>query len=307
MGFHNRLLSTVDDRTFAKLMAKSEVQISLKSMVETGTGKYLPPNSKSEDVMLQIASFLYKELPVRMAHRISELEALPFGMAEMPSILATRKLYKTSLSEMLDFTVPTTYAEEAEFKRDLEKIYQRHNEVLIMTARALFEWKEAGKMEEAIQEARGRVQSKAEKGPKGRFASNEPGIGEELVDFPELHEVLDHFLTSRIGIRVLIGQYLALHPEPTAKLLQFRYLQNTESHHGLGGMSSFTEPDSNAQLEDADVGLICMRTKPAEIAAAAAADATDIFERQLTDLVAPEVKIIGNTECVSARICIVSA
>ena len=35
-----------------------------------------------------------------------------------------------------------------------------------------------------------------------------------LTDFPEIHSFLDGFYMSRIGIRILIGQHIALHEPP---------------------------------------------------------------------------------------------
>ena len=35
--------------------------------------------------------------------------------------------------------------------------------------------------------------------------------GAGLTEFPEIHQFLDGFYLSRIGIRILIGQHLALH------------------------------------------------------------------------------------------------
>ena len=32
-----------------------------------------------------------------------------------------------------------------------------------------------------------------------------------LTEFPEIHQFLDGFYLSRIGIRILIGQHIALH------------------------------------------------------------------------------------------------
>ena len=34
-----------------------------------------------------------------------------------------------------------------------------------------------------------------------------------LTDFPEIHSFLDGFYLSRIGIRILIGQHIALHEQ----------------------------------------------------------------------------------------------
>ena len=35
--------------------------------------------------------------------------------------------------------------------------------------------------------------------------------GAGLTEFPEIHQFLDGFYLSRIGIRILIGQHIALH------------------------------------------------------------------------------------------------
>lgn len=39
--------------------------------------------------------------------------------------------------------------------------------------------------------------------------SSEVGLG----DLPEIHQFLDGFYLSRIGIRILIGQHIALHDD----------------------------------------------------------------------------------------------
>lgn len=40
--------------------------------------------------------------------------------------------------------------------------------------------------------------------------------GAGLTEFPEIHQFLDGFYLSRIGIRILIGQHIALHePQKT--------------------------------------------------------------------------------------------
>jgi pyruvate dehydrogenase kinase 2/3/4 len=299
----------VDDAVVKKLAKKQQVPVSLRSMVDTGTGKYLPPTATPEDVMVQVATFLHKEMPVRMSHRIIELDTLPYGLCDMPSIKIMRDWYHQSLSEILAFkTSPNTYAEEEEFKEAMQGIYERHNDTLLTTARGLYEFKNTGTMAEAIARMEAKSPQKKKKAG-GKYKQmtgfgNEgsgpdtPGIGVELADLPALHEALDQFLMCRMGIRVLLGQYLALHPEPTAKLLQFRHLKER------GALSSFTDVSNLHALDEelADVGMICMRTQPAKIAANAAADAADIFERQLPDYDAPEVVIIDPSNCIMSFI-----
>ena len=77
----------------------------------------------------------------------------------------------------------------------------------------------------------------------------------DLSEYSEVHSFLDKFYMSRVGIRMLIGQQLAL---------------------------GQTQPDGY-------VGVICNKVSPKEEADRAIADATYVCER--TYGVAPDVKI----------------
>ena len=62
---------------------KKQTNVSLKALMETGMGKRLDlePNlineGASSRVRIQIACFLHRELPIRLAHRVLELEQTP--------------------------------------------------------------------------------------------------------------------------------------------------------------------------------------------------------------------------------------
>jgi hypothetical protein len=43
----------------------------------------------------KVASFLRRELPIRLAHRIQDLERVPY-MSGMPSVINVKKLYTQS-------------------------------------------------------------------------------------------------------------------------------------------------------------------------------------------------------------------
>ena len=83
----------------------------------------------------------------------------------------------------------------------------------------------------------------------------------EFADQEDIHQFLDAFYMSRIGIRMLIGQYLALREESA----------------GSGY-----------------VGLICQHTSPAEVAQAAMEDAQYMCRRRYGD--APVVTMHGRTD-----------
>jgi len=293
-------------------MQQKQTSVSLKAMVETGLGKFIPPGAPSNQVLIQVASFLHRELPIRFAHRVKELESLPYGLSDTPSIQKLIDGYVESLDDVIRENAPETDDEERKFKIKMRKIYSRHADTLITIAKGLYEFKNSDEMRVAIEEMNQR--KKKEASVRGRYRqktgfgygygaersesmeSEDLGIGDQLADFKDIHRGIDTFLMHRIGIRVIIGQYLAIDPGPTSRFMQFRHL--TDNNRRGSSMSSLTEPSS----EVSDVGLICTRTRPAEIATAAAEDAADIFERQLPDFDAPKVEIIGNISCTMAYI-----
>jgi len=55
----------------------------------------------SQGRLLQAAEFLRQELPVRLAHRVVELESLPQNLNKMPSVLRVRQWYMDSFQELV--------------------------------------------------------------------------------------------------------------------------------------------------------------------------------------------------------------
>lgn len=133
------------------------------------------------DGLLQNAAFLCAELPVRLSKRISELEALPYGLSNTVPVMTVRQWYEDSLREIVSFPPPQDVAEAEAFRARLENIFERHRDVVPMLARGVLQIKEAV-----------------------RATAGDQGC-------PFLTQFLDRFYLSRIGIRVLIAQHLALH------------------------------------------------------------------------------------------------
>lgn len=46
--------------------------------------------------ILQAGTFISEELPIRLAHRVKELDELPNGLNEMPSIVRVKDWYAQS-------------------------------------------------------------------------------------------------------------------------------------------------------------------------------------------------------------------
>ena len=173
-----------------------QTSVSLQALMRTGRGEYLHKTfgdekrdkyAATELVLIQVASFLRRELPIRLAHRIQDLESIPV-LRDMTSVKEVRNLYIKSFLEIMAFdTKIQTADQEAEFADIVENIYERHSKVLVQMARGAYEFRHAVRQERGTQDF-------------------------ELEE--ETHEFLNRFYLCRIGIRVLIGQYLALRQPP---------------------------------------------------------------------------------------------
>mmetsp|Transcript_18072 Transcript_18072/g.46329 ORF Transcript_18072/g.46329 Transcript_18072/m.46329 type:complete len:303 (-) Transcript_18072:168-1076(-) len=153
----------------------------------------------------------------------------------MPSVVRVREWYEQSFVEIRKSAQPIDLASEQEFHDLLKRIYDRHAPTLVTMARGVHELRQA--------------------------LIKQHGARFEFGDVTQIHSFLDKFYMSRIGIRILIGQYLELHREPQ-----------------LPGY----------------VGLINRHTSPAEIFSQAVEDAKYLCERTHGD--SPEVLLQGRTD-----------
>lgn len=240
-----------------KHASRPQTSASLQTLMKTGRGEYLhktyedhehnpDDNSKvaTDKILMQVAGFLRHELPIRLARRILDLDRVPH-MKEMNSVKQVRDLYVTSFLELLSVEKQIrNMKQEEEFAAILESIYERHASVLVQMARGAFELRAAIR--------NGTIHH-------GSLTSN----GRSVVEFEALedtHAFLDRFYISRIGIRVLIGQYLSLRQHPVENY----------------------------------IGLICLKTSPYEIVKRAIDDAAFMCTRKYGD--APEVIITGRLD-----------
>ncbi|KAG7368256.1 two component system sensor histidine kinase [Nitzschia inconspicua] len=224
---------------------KVQTPVSLQALMRTGRGEFLDKHfedaavekhTATELVLMQVASFLRRELPIRLAHRIQDLEKVPL-MRDMQSVKEVKQLYIQSFLELLEFDKKIVNADqEAAFSRLVEGIYERHSRVLVQMAKGAYEF---------------RNHIAAEKGMNAK---------DVFAKMEETHDFLDRFYLCRIGIRVLIGQYLALRQPPV----------------------------------DHYVGIICSVTSPYEIVKRAIDDAAFMCTRKYGD--APEVIMSGRLD-----------
>jgi len=212
-----------DIKHFSKRKQKG---VSLKYMLDFGQ------NPMSRQLLLS-ARFLHDELPTRLAHRVMELEGLPFGLSAKPQVIKVRDWYVESFRELRELPLVESLDQEKNFTHLLGRIKQRHDFVVPMVALAVASLKED-------------------------FQSSQHS-STLWLESPDIQGFLDRFYMSRIGIRTLIGQHLALH-----------------------------EP------QDTNIGLIDTEVSPLAVAEQAVDDARHICLRQYG--AAPEVQLYGDAD-----------
>ncbi|XP_041066734.1 pyruvate dehydrogenase (acetyl-transferring) kinase isozyme 3, mitochondrial isoform X2 [Carcharodon carcharias] len=124
--------------------------------------------------------FLRKELPVRLANTMREVNLLPDNLLSRPSVRLVQSWYMQSFLELLEFQNkgPEDPPVSDNFLESLIKIRNRHNDVVPTMAQGVIEYKE-----------------------KYGF---DPFISSNIQYF------LDRFYTSRISFRMLINQHTLL-------------------------------------------------------------------------------------------------
>lgn len=201
-----------------------------------------------ERQLILSAQFLHNELPVRLAHRVAELENLPYGLSGKPHVLRVRDWYVESFKELRSFPKIKDASDEQHFTGLLKHIYSRHRNVVPVMAMGV-----AGELLLCgsdflfvsvlwiyILDLNVPFSSATEL--KRELAH---AIG--LNDLPDIHQFLDGFYLSRIGIRMLIGQHIAL-KEP-----------QKENHIGL--IDTKCSPGRICQDAIDDARNICLREK----------------------------------------------
>ncbi|KAJ4968234.1 hypothetical protein NE237_014935 [Protea cynaroides] len=196
--------------------------VSLRCMTDFGS-------SATRNNLCISAQFLHKELSIRLAMRAIELQNLPYGLSAKPAVLKVRDWYLDSFRDLRSFREIKDSSDELDFTQVIKRIKVRHNNVVPMMALGV-------------------QQLKKDLNPKV-----------VTEDLDEIHQFLDRFYMSRIGIRMLIGQHVALHePNP--------------------------EPDR--------VGYIHTKMSPMEVAQSASEDARAICLKEYGS--APDVNIYGD-------------
>lgn len=260
--------------------------ISLRQMVQFGI-------QPSAGTLFRASQFVAEELPIRLAHRVKDLESLPHGLSNMPSIMKVRDWYAQSFQELTELPSPSMdsdlkqklfrplqnvplngnmdpsgcsndrdcaikpedaqdplagntenpslnswhfstpgvskraisnrryfanveqdviwppqiYEYNQSLTQALKRIKRRHDPVVTTVAKGVLEWKESP-------HATGKDAIYGTEESSSDLVAPHNGNPLQSVTNHSIQAFLDRFYMSRIGIRMLIGQHIALNEEP---------------------------------------------------------------------------------------------
>ena len=191
----------------------------------------------TQNTPLYFAKLLQQEIPTRFAKRIRDIESLPFEIT--PSWAAVKSCYEQSFARVVAHPEVKTVDQEEAFRAVVHDLKVRHKGISQQIAMAL---QELGAVSAGDTISTGSF----------NFAS-----------------FLDKFYTSRVAMRVLTGQYIAV-------------------------MEQSDSAKEDVPRKKGVVGLISKNCCPGNIAAQAANDASALVTYYYGD--APEVNILGSTK-----------
>ncbi|KAF6519859.1 hypothetical protein HZS61_016276 [Fusarium oxysporum f. sp. conglutinans] len=283
-----RLMDTI--RHYARFPATG---VSLRQMVQFG-------EKPSVGTLFRASQFLAEELPIRLAHRVQELDELPDGLNEMPSVIKVKDWYAQSFEEITQLPRP-------QLPSDIRNRLMKPSKAIGRNAFRLPAATPNPSIDEGEADGWGGLQNdngKAKASARRYFA-----IVDDSSDWPAdlhlynqrfaqtLHHIkrrhdgvvttmaqgileykrrrqrmqidstiqsfLDRFYMSRIGIRMLIGQHIAL---------------TDQSHH----------------RDPTYVGIICTKTNVQDLAQEAIENARFVCEDHYGLFEAPKVQLVCN-------------
>ncbi|KAF5023889.1 hypothetical protein F66182_4048 [Fusarium sp. NRRL 66182] len=291
-----RLMDTI--RHYARFPATG---VSLRQMVQFGekpsVGMLLPAPAPVEDIQTILQA---EELPIRLAHRVQELDELPDGLNEMPSVIKVKDWYAQSFEEITQLPRP-------QLPSDVKSRLLKPSKALGRNAFRLPAATPNPSIDEGESDGWGGLQNG--NGKNKSLTRRYFAVVDDTGDWPAdlhlynqrfaqtLHHIkrrhdgvvttmaqgileykrrrqrmqidstiqsfLDRFYMSRIGIRMLIGQHIAL---------------TDQSHH----------------RDPTYVGIICTKTNVQDLAQEAIENARFVCEDHYGLFEAPKVQLVCN-------------
>ncbi|KAE8234227.1 hypothetical protein CF326_g734 [Tilletia indica] len=275
--------------------------------------------------LFQAGSFLAEELPVRLAHRVKELDELPNGLNEQPSIVKVKNWYAQSFEELVMFPKPRL---PDTIQKQLAAAAAKNTSELPESTPnpSLYE------MESLLSDPSSSTGLMSKNGSKRRMPlANRYYTDVDEIDWPvevseynenftkcleqikkrhdavvttvaqgvleykrstrrqtiqaDVQRFLDRFYLSRIGIRFLIGQHIAL--SHSSKRGPGPGKRGIIDHELLRGSSSQKSPDGEQY-----VGIICVNTNVGAMAHEAIENARFVCEEHYGLFKGPPVQLV---------------
>ncbi|ESZ96848.1 pyruvate dehydrogenase kinase [Sclerotinia borealis F-4128] len=262
--------------------------VSLRQMVQFG-------ERPSTGTLFRASQFLSEELPIRLAHRVQELSDLPDGLNEMPSIKRVKDWYAQSFEEITTLPRPQLSTDVKEKLMKPAKINGKPSKILAEATqnpsimRGQYSSNGNGKETKSAATRRyfATVEDSTDWPPElhdynQRFAQTlnhikrrhdgvVTTVAQGILEYKRkrqrmqidnnIQSFLDRFYMSRIGIRMLIGQHIAL----------------TDQSH---------DKDPNY------VGIICTKTNVRDLAEEAIENARFVCEDHYGLFDAPKIQLV---------------
>lgn len=265
--------------------------VSLRQMVQFG-------EKPSTGTLFRASQFLAEELPIRLAHRVQELHTLPDGLNEMPSVKKVADWYAQSFEEITTLPRPELGGQVRERllkpsasngKRLSDAIPNPSLEEGQYTSFNNGNGTSAGRKQQAARRYFAMVDDTCDWPPdlkaynqrfsqtlktiKRRHDGVVTTMAQGILEYKRkrqrmqidnnIQSFLDRFYMSRIGIRMLIGQHIAL---------------TDQSHH----------------RDPAYVGIICTKTNVRDLAEEAIENARFVCEDHYGLFEAPKIQLVCN-------------
>lgn len=197
--------------------------------------------------IIESAEFTRKQLPIRLARRVGGFRSLPFIVGSNPYIQQIARLYSGSFETLSNFPEIRTLEDHEGFVRTLEGLVEDHAPTIPILARGFLECR-------------------------------------QYMDASEVSAFLDAAIHSRVAIRLIAEQHLALSAS-------FHHSKRTETQpSGLPALSSNTHEKNHNSV----IGVVDTKLNPTEMVKTCAEFVHGLCDSALG--VAPELIMEGDLD-----------
>ena len=131
----NRTVSSYyNQEAIDKAAAKPSVRLTPATIMYSGADGHL-----NKHFTMRSVQYLHRELPIRIAHRISAIRNLPFIVGCNPTILAVHELYIRAFHILNDFPEIATEQDEEKYSSILRQLLDDHKDVVGQLAKGFKE------------------------------------------------------------------------------------------------------------------------------------------------------------------------